>query len=298
MKREADTKPKYSKELFDSLPKFDRSVSLVSWAYNEQELIEGYLWSAVKMLREAVEDFEIVVVDDCSTDRTPEILSRLSRSIPEVRVISNQENLNVGFSMRKAVMSAHKEFLFWQTVDWSYDITGLRIFLELLKDYDIVSGVRRTPVNIENAFARAIVGITRLFGIQHLTRRSDTIRKAIVSIMNYLIIRLLFRVPLSDFQNIVFYPTNLIQSLNFESRSSFTNAEGLIKSHWMGKSIIEVPISFIPRKAGKGKGTQLKAIAASVFDISKLWVKWIVLGRRGIIKRGSIRRLDPREWDE
>jgi hypothetical protein len=155
--------------------------------------------------------------------------------------------------------------------------------------------MRRRPVEVRIKFLKPFVAITKLFGMKHLTRRSDTVQKAFVSIINYLLIRLLFNVPLSDFQNVTFYPTKWIQSVNYESKSSFANPEGLIKSHWAGKSIREVPISFIPRGKGDAKGTRVKAIAASVCDILRLWFSWIVLGKRGRIKKGTIYRLGKTE---
>ena len=54
------------------------------------------------------------------------------------------------------------------------------------------------------------------------------------------------------------------------------------------KVIKEVPIDFIPRGKGKAKGTKLKAIVRSVEDIFRLWWRWVVLGKRGKIKKGNI----------
>jgi hypothetical protein len=56
-------------------------------------------------------------------------------------------------------------------------------------------------------------------------------------------------------------------------------------------SIKEVPIHFIPRKEGEAKGTKTRAIAAAINDIFLLWVRWVVLGKRGKIQKGKIYRL-------
>jgi hypothetical protein len=175
----------------------------------------------------------------------------------------------------------------------------LRIFLELLKSYDIVAGVRRSPVKVADniKFVKPILGLLKLFGVKHITKRSDTIRKAFVSVINYSLIRVLFGMPLSDYQNVVFYPRKTIQSIEFESTSSFANPEGLLKTYWRGASIVEVPISFMPRTAGEAKGTHSRAIIASVKDIFSLWFKWIIRRKRGPIRKGTIRRFDPKEWE-
>ena len=272
---------RYTMEYARSLPRFDRSVSWLCWAYNEEELIEEYLLRANDLLRNTVEDYEIVVIDDCSTDRTNAMVKGLQERIPQIMLIRNEQNLNVGLSSQKAIQSATKEFLLWQTIDWAYDITLLRVFLELLKSYDIVAGVRRAPVVVADniRWLKPVLTLGRLFGINHITRRSDTVSKALVSLINYILIRVLFRVPLSDYQNVVFYPRRLIQSITYESKSSFGNPEGLIKAYWQGARIVEVPISFIPRQKGEAKGTKPKAIFSSVSDIFRLWWRWIVLGK-------------------
>jgi glycosyltransferase involved in cell wall biosynthesis len=277
--------------------KFDRSVSLLCWAYNEEASIEAYLQRASDLLDAAVEDYEIVLIDDGSTDRTFEIARAVQVTKPRLKIFRNETNVNVGLSSRRAIQEASKEFLFWQTIDWGYDIEKLRHFLEYLKCYDIVQGVRRRPVAVKIRLLKPFAALLKLFGIRHLTKRSDTVSKAIVSVINYALIRILFRVPLSDFQNVTFYPTRWIQSIRYEAKSSFANPEGLIKSYWAGLSIREVPISFIPRNEGTAKGTRPRAIMNSVLDIFLLWVKWVILGQRGHIKRGKIDRVASREGD-
>jgi glycosyltransferase involved in cell wall biosynthesis len=170
--------------LCNSMKKFDRSVSLLCWAYNEEQLIEKYLVRINTLLDKTIEDYEIIVVDDCSTDRTNEIVMLLKEKNSRIRLIRNSENLNIGLSFRKAIMNASKEYLFWQTIDWSYDISLLRVFLEFLKSYYVVAGVRRAPVIAADRIAiiKPVLGLLKLFGINHLTKRSDTIPKAIVSI--------------------------------------------------------------------------------------------------------------------
>lgn len=277
--------------------KFDRGVSLLCWGYNEESSIVEFLEKAAKLMDATVDDYEIVMIDDGSKDRTYEIAKAFQEKNPRLNIFQNERNLNAGISSQRAIQRASKEYLFWQTIDWGYDISNIRLFLEYLKNYDIVQGVRRKPVNVKVKFMKPFIAVLKLFGMQHLTRRSDTVQKAIVSVINYLLIRLLFRVPISDYQNVTFYPTKWIQSVKYESKSSFANPEGLIKSYWNGMSIKEVPISFIPRNKGSAKGTRLKSIIASIEDILRLWFLWIVLGNRGRINKGRIYRLNPKEWE-
>jgi glycosyltransferase involved in cell wall biosynthesis len=249
------------------------------------------------LLSQTVEDYEIVVVDDCSTDRTPGIVQDLMRRIPQIRYFRNTRNLNVGLSFRRAVACAEKEFLFWQTVDWAYDISLLRAHLEFLRTHDVVAGVRRSPVQAADRYLKPFMGLFKLLHIKHLTRRSDTLGKAVISVVNYMLIRVLFQLPLSDYQNVCFLRTRLIQSIHYESRSSFANPEGLLKAYWKGASIVEVPISFLPRQKGEAKGTRAKAVLNSVWDILRLWCRWVVLRRREFVRKGTITRLRPQDWE-
>ncbi len=277
--------------------KFNRSVSLLCWAYNEEASIENFLNRAVKLLDASVADYEIVLVDDGSTDQTYEKAKVFQKEHPQLKIFQNECNLNVGISFRRAIKLASKEFLFWQTIDWCYEISRLRDFLEYLKTYDIVQGVRRSPVPVKLRLLKPFVAVLKLLGVKHLTRRSDTVSKAIISVINYFLIRILFRIPLSDFQNVTFYPAKWIQSLQHEAKSSFASPEGLIKAYWAGMSFKEVPISFIPRKEGVAKGTRPRAVFVSVKDIFRLWFKWIILGKRDLVKKGRIDRLNPAEWE-
>ena len=297
MSRDNIRKYQYSYRHDELLPKFEHSVSLLCWAYNEELLIEDFLIRINTILEKAVHDYEIVVIDDCSVDGTNHIVKNLQKRIPQIKLYRNNKNMNVGYSCRRAIRMATKDYLFWQTIDWSYNIALLRTFLELLTRFDVVAGVRRSPVKIKNRFAKPIAGILKLYGIKHLTKRSDTISKAVVSVINYSLIRVLFNLPLSDYQNVVFYPTGLVQSLTFEANSSFLNPELLIKAYWNGASIVEVPISFISRQAGEAKGTRLKAILTSICDIFKLWFRWVILDKHEIIRKGKITRLNPDEWE-
>lgn len=269
--------------------KFDRSVSMLSWAYNEEGSIQEYLEKATSLMGDTVEDYEIVLIDDGSTDRTLEIAGAFAKKNPRLKIFKNEKNMNVGYSCRRAIREASKEFLFWQTVDWAYDISALRSHLEHLHQADVVAGARRPAISGVHPVAW-VKNFFSVFTGEHFSTRSDNYRKAIVSLVNYSLIRLLFQVPVSDYQNVVFWRTKLIQSFVYEGKSSFVNPEGLILAFWSGARIVEVPIRFIPREVGEAKGTKLAAIIASVKDIFRLWFKWVVLGRRPFIKKGSVVR--------
>jgi glycosyltransferase involved in cell wall biosynthesis len=281
--------------LGDDSAKFDRSLSLVSWAYNEELLIEGFLDRAFALLAAVADDYEVVIVDDASTDRTPEILASYAAREPRLRIVTHEVNLNVGMACRRAIASARKDYLFWQTVDWSYDLKNIRIFLALLKHFDVVQGVRPTPI-------RLLSYIPVIRSIYRVRTRSDNLRKALVSLGNYYLLRVLFGVDFQDFQNITLYPSRLLHAVALSGCSSFVNPECLIRTYAEGASFIEVPITFLPRRAGVANGTKLSAILRSVCDIAVNWLRWgwrFRLAMRGKTNKKQIFRVaEPVYLDE
>ena len=229
--------------------KFDRSVSMLAWGYNEEELVEDFLDRAFALLEKTVTDYELVFVDDCSTDGTGRIVADYARREPRLRVITHETNLNVGFACRRAVAEARKDFLFWQTVDWSYDLTYLRVFLELLKHFDVVQGIRPAP-------ERLLSHIPVIRSIYRIKSRSDNLQKAVVSLSNYYLLRLLYGVKFHDFQNVTFYPAALVQSLTLVGKSSFINPELLLKTHARGARFLEVPIPVYSPPGRRCQGDQ------------------------------------------
>jgi len=260
-----------------ALRKFDRSVSLLTWAYNEELLIESFLSQAVELLQRTVEDWEIILVNDGSTDRTGAIADEYAQREPRVRVLHNERNLNVGQSARRAIAGATKEYMLWQTIDWSYDISALRIYLELTKYFDVVLGVRPYPI-------RMLSYIPVIRSIFRVRTRSDSIFRAIISLGNYYMLRILYGPKFHDFQNVQIYPLRLAHAFRLTGSSSFLAPELLFRCYQAGMTFMEVPIPFIPRKAGQAKGAWPKAMIHSIVDILRNWFGWGYALRAEIIR--------------
>ena len=240
------------------------SLSMLGWALNEEENVLEYVDRAQRFLAAVADDYELILIDDGSTDRTWALMQECATTRPWVRPVQNGRNRGSGYNTRRAIELATKDFLFWQTVDWAYDIDLLGRSLHLLQRYDVLQGVR----------VHSVADLLRV------SSRSDNRRKALISICNYLIVRLLFRLPFHDYQNVTVYPRQLIQSVMLESESAFTNPECLLKTWWRGATFKEVPVPFIKRSRGVAKGTRPRAVLAAMADIGRWWARWIVLGQR------------------
>jgi len=230
---------------------------------NEQENLLPYLDRAEQFLRMISDDFELILVDDGSVDNTFDLAERARGTRPWLRVLRNDRNRGAAYSAKRAIRAATKQYVFWQTVDWAYDITRIATAFARLEHVDILQGVR---VNALTATAFSL--------------RSDTTWKGVVSHANYRLVRLLFRLPLNDYQNVTVYPRGLLQSFEFQANSSFMNPELLLKAWWSGASFQEVAVPFVKRERGVAKGTRWPSIVRSILDIFYWWIRWVVLNRR------------------
>ena len=109
-------------------------VSMLGWALNEEESVAAYIDRAAAYLAELTDDYELVLIDDGSTDRTWPIMVEAARTRPWLRVHRNERNRGSGYNTKRAIGLATKDYLFWQTVDWSYDIEGLKQAFPRLSD--------------------------------------------------------------------------------------------------------------------------------------------------------------------
>jgi glycosyltransferase involved in cell wall biosynthesis len=247
--------------------KFPHSVSMICYGYNEEDSIAEFFRRAVDLLETVVTDYEIVFIDDCSTDRTWDIAQSFACENSCIRVWRNDRNRNIGYSFKRGVSLAEKEYLFWETIDWSYDLSDLRIFLELLRHFGVVIGVRPVPM-------RLLAHIPVVRSIYRVRSRSDNFVRALVSLVNYYVLRILFGLNVHDFQNIQFHRTKTLQSFELRGESSFLGVEMMIRARSLGLDLIEVPIRFFPRTKGVSKGIRPSAIWKSCRDIARNWLGW------------------------
>lgn len=246
------------------------SFSLWSWALNEEKMIEDFVIASIGHLSRVSDDFEIILIDDGSTDRTWEIMNQLSGRYPDIlKVVKHDRNMQPGICMHTCKRYMTKEIIFWNTVDMFFDTSKLPEFIQYLDKYDVVQGVR-------------------------IDRQSNTyasLYRRLNSLINYYLIRLLFGVPLHDFQNVTFLRKEFLKNISFDSASSFTNPECVIKAYYSGSKIKEVLMRHMDRREGKAKGGRLSTVLIAVRDILKCFFLWKVL-KRIKIEKGSVTAFD------
>jgi Glycosyl transferase family 2 len=229
------------------------SLSFCLAAYNEESNVAAAVEEAVVVGRAGGYDFEVLVCDDGSTDRTAAIVEELALKYPEVHLIQHERNRGFIATIETLYLNASKDYCFPNGTDLQVSMHAVKLLLPLLARCDIVVGWRRDKYY---GFWRHIV--SGLFNSLPL---------------------LLFRTRTFDAGTVKLWPRSLVQSQRCVSRSSFREAERLIRATRTGYRILPVFIPHYPRGAGKSHGAKPSVVLAAAIDVVRTWVDIIVLRR-------------------
>src|SRR3989304_3176579 len=97
---------------------------------------------SLETLRVQFDQFEIIIVDDCSRDRTGQIADQLAAAHPEIRVVHNAKNMGSGAGLMVGVSVAQYELVTHNAIDYPFDLRDLAKMLPLLKEADVVVAAR------------------------------------------------------------------------------------------------------------------------------------------------------------
>jgi glycosyltransferase involved in cell wall biosynthesis len=250
------------------------SISIVIPVYNEENRITQSLDRILDYCIQSKWDFEIIFVEDGSTDRTADIIRQVALKESRVKLVSVTTHLGKGGSIKAAVLScASKEIVAYMDIDLSADPSELSTLISHIDDHDIVIG------------SRILRG--------HLPRVKRPIHRSFLSLAYSLFFRLLFRIPIYDpqcgfkiFRSKVVFPLfNEIGTNGFAFDS-----EVIVKASSLNLRIKEVPINW-----RHGKFSTLNVIHESASmgsDILLIWYdyhkSWKSVGKAYPQKRGSI----------
>jgi len=121
----------------------NKSLSVVVPAYNEEKCIADTVNRIYGFLAKNFENYEIIVVDDGSTDRTCEIISGICNKIKNLKLMKNVKNLGKGESVKRGMLSAISEYILFSDADLSTPIEEVRNFLDFArKGEEIIIGSR------------------------------------------------------------------------------------------------------------------------------------------------------------
>lgn len=231
------------------------SISVVFAAYNEELSIESTICRAVAALEKLFDDFEIIIVDDKSTDSTGDIADKLAANDGRIRVLHNEVNMGQGTSLLKGFARARCDLITHNAIDYPFDLEDLKLILPLLDSNDIVVATRTE-------------------------RPGYTLYRRFLSWANLILLNTLFDLKLRDYNFVQVYKRPVIEAVRVTARSTgFVTPELLIRSHCLGFKIAEVELKYLPREIGIARSGNLKVVVASFKDLLSFWFNLKILRR-------------------
>ena len=223
------------------------SLSVFFPAYNEENAIRSTVGRAVSVIPEVAGDHEIIIVDDGSKDRTPEICDQLAKDNKNVRVVHHQKNLGYGAALKTGFASAKKDLIFFTDGDGQFDISEIQLFLPYINsDADMVIGYR--------------------------LKRNDPWHRILFALMLRMAVGILFNVWVKDIDcAFKLMKKEVVRGYELRSDGAIISTELLVRAKRKGFKIKEVGVHHFPRIGGRPTGGNIKVILRAMREILSLY---------------------------
>ena len=227
------------------------SVFFPMW--NEQDYVERAVRAAEEECQRLVDTgeiaaYELVIVDDCSTDRTPEIADALAAADPRIRVVHHPVNRGLGGSIKTGFESVRGDVVLYTDADLPFEMLELGRALRVLRHYeaDMVSAYR-------------------------LDRTGEGPRRAIYSFVYNTLVRLTFGTRVRDI-NFAFklVRRRVLDVARPVSEGSFIDAELVIRAQKLGFHIVQIGVDYFPRSRGVSTLSSLAVIRRMLREMREL----------------------------
>ncbi|HXG66152.1 MAG TPA: glycosyltransferase family 2 protein [Blastocatellia bacterium] len=224
------------------------SISAVLPAFNEEENIETATTRMAEVLKSlSLRDWEVIVVDDGSVDRTGEIADRLASEDPQhIRVFHHSPNLGYAEALKTGFTNARCQLIFYTDSDNQFDVRELKNLLPLVEDADIVCGFR--------------------------IYRFDPLTRLVLSWGFNLLVRIIFRIGVRDIDcAFKLFRREVFDYVQIESKKFFVDAEVLAKARYHGFRLVEIGVRHYPRVAGRST-VRASHILSTLRELAHIWV--------------------------
>jgi len=223
-------------------------LTVVLPAFNEAGTLKAAVDRYGHILTECCDDFEILIVEDASTDDTAAIAAQLAIHSPRVRVISNEANLGQVGSLLRGFAEARGDVVTHNGVDLPFPPEQTGAIVDLMQIGADVVVVER--IN------RAAYGIVR----------------KVVSWVNVFLVKFLFQSPIDDHNFVQAYRRSVLEQISVESRGvSTVTTELILKSIRAGFEVRRLRSDYCERKLGQSSMT-VRAVFQSVKELLRLWI--------------------------
>ncbi|MDB5244753.1 MAG: glycosyltransferase family 2 protein [Parcubacteria group bacterium] len=224
------------------------TLSVFFPVFNEEENLRTTVLQTKETLDQSpfISQYEIIVVDDGSSDLSASIARRLSREYDGIRLVSHPHNMGYGAALKTGIAAARMDYVFFTDADLQFDIVELHALLAHAGAYPVVIGYRsprRDPfLRLVNAWGWNLLNRV-FFGLR--VRDIDCAFKL--------------------------FKTSLIQELQLKSKGAMISAEALIRLTRQHIEIKQVPVSHLPRRAGNPTGAKLSVIFKAFNEMVQLY---------------------------
>lgn len=222
------------------------SLSVFLPCYNEQDNVGRTTEQALQVLEGLNADFEVIIVDDGSSDSTGRIADEIAGRDPRVKVVHHPTNLGYGAALQSGFRTAAKELVFYTDGDGQFDIGEMPALLPLIKECDIVSCYR-------------------------LNRQDNLIRKLNAWCWTKLVC-LLFHMNVRDIDcAFKLYKKEIFEKMELSSSGALIDAEILARAVRRGYTITQKGVHHYPRTAGRQTGANPRVILRAFKELFKLY---------------------------
>lgn len=228
-------------------------ISVFFPAYNDAKSIGKLVADVLEILPDLTDDYEIIVVNDGSTDETGEVLRRLEAKHKEVRIVEHETNKGYGGALQSGFRAATKDLIFYTDGDGQYDARELAKLYALLNEKtDVVNGYK--------------------------LERGDKINRKVVGGFYNRLAHLLFSLPIRDIDcDFRLIRKEFSDKIALSSTSGSICVELIYKLNRAGARFRETGVNHYERQFGKSQFFTVRRVTKTLYDFFSLWLKLVVL---------------------
>ena len=227
-------------------------LSIFFPAYNDSGTIASMVIRAVQAASALTPDYEVIIVNDGSTDATAQIADELARTYPNVRVVHHAKNCGYGGALQTGFRSATKDLIFYTDGDAQYDPGELsELWSRMTPDADLVNGYKIS--------------------------RSDPLHRIVLGRIYHHVVRAMFGLTVRDVDcDFRLMRRSIFERIQLEKTSGVICLEMMKKIHDAGFRIVEVPVHHYHRAFGKSQFFNGRRLVKTVIDVMRLWFALVV----------------------
>jgi len=233
------------------------SISVFFPAFNDGGTIGSMVVMALKTLHEMTDNYEIIIVNDGSTDYTEQILNELQKQYASLKVIHHETNRGYGAALITGFSNCTKDLIFYTDGDGQYDVRELSTLLTVFD----------TKIDWVNGYKIS---------------RSDPLHRKVIGRIYHWIAKLMFGLRLRDVDcDFRLLRRAMFEKIRLNSSSGVICVEMIKKFQDAGFQFVEVPVHHHFRAYGKSQFFNYPRIVRIGFQLISLWVQ-LVLKRKKI----------------